>query len=93
VPESDRDELKKANDELKEALAGDDAGRIKSASDAVMQKFQAIGQSMYQNVQGQAAQEQQQAAAGGTAGGEASSPGDDGDDVVEGEIVDEGGAS
>jgi molecular chaperone DnaK len=93
VSESDRDELKKANDELKEALTGDDAGRIKSASDAVMQKFQSIGQSMYQNVQAQAAQEQQQAAAGGTAGGEASSSGDDGDDVVEGEIVDEGGAS
>jgi molecular chaperone DnaK len=97
VPESDRDELKKANDELKEALTGDDAGRVKSASDAVMQKFQSIGQSMYQNVQAQAAQEGQQAAsggaAGGTTGGGTSSSGDDGEDVVEGEIVDEGGAS
>jgi molecular chaperone DnaK len=97
VPESDRDELKKANDELKEALTGDDADRVKSASDAVMQKFQSIGQSMYQNVQAQAAQEQQQAASGGSAGGATgggtSSSGDDGDDVVEGEIVDEGGAS
>jgi molecular chaperone DnaK len=94
VPESDRDELKKANDELKEALAGDDAARIKSASDAVMQKFQSVGQSMYQNAQTQAAQEQQQAAAGGSAGGAASSSSaDDGEDVVEGEIVDEGGAS
>jgi molecular chaperone DnaK len=95
VPESDRDELRKANGELKEALTGDDADRIKTASDAVMQKFQSIGQSMYQNVQAQASQEGQAAAgaAGGTTSGETSSPGDDGDDVVEGEIVDEGGAS
>jgi hypothetical protein len=51
-----------------------------------MQVFQRIGQAMYQNVQSQPG-EQQAAAAGGGApdGGE--------DDVVEGEIVDEGGAS
>jgi molecular chaperone DnaK len=86
VPESDRNELTKANDELKEALKGEDVDAIKSATDHLMQVFQRIGQAMYQNVQSQPG-EQQAAAAGGGApdGGE--------DDVVEGEIVDEGGAS
>ncbi|MGZ4108239.1 MAG: molecular chaperone DnaK [Actinomycetota bacterium] len=86
VPESDRDELTKANDELKEALKGEDVDAIKSASDHLMQVFQRIGQAMYQNVQAQP--DQQQAAA---AGGSAPESGDG--DVVEGEIVDEGGSS
>jgi molecular chaperone DnaK len=88
VPESDRNELTKANDELKEVLKGQDVGAIKSASDHLMQVFQRIGQAMYQNVQAQPDDEQQQAAAGGGAAPESG----DGD-VVEGEIVDEGGAS
>jgi molecular chaperone DnaK len=86
VPESDRNELTKANDELKEVLKGEDVNAIKSASDHLMQVFQRIGQAMYQNVQAQP--DQQQAAA---AGGAAPDSGDG--DVVEGEIVDEGGAS
>lgn len=88
VPESDRDELKKLNDELKEALKGEDVEKIKAGTDAVMGTFQAIGQAMYQ----QTAEAQQAAAAGG---GATTTP-DDGqqeNDVVEGEIVDEGGAS
>jgi molecular chaperone DnaK len=88
VAESDRDELKKLNDELKEALQGEDVDRIKSGTDAVLAKFQGIGQAMYQ----QTPQAQEAAAAAG-GGGEATAPAGDGDnDVVEGEIVDEGGA-
>ncbi len=88
VPDGDRDDLKKANDDLKDALKGDDVERIKSATDALMQKFQSVGQQMYANQQQQAPgpEAQQQAAAGG--GGDAAQPGDG--DVVEGEIVDEG---
>jgi molecular chaperone DnaK len=86
VPEADREELMKLNEELKESLKGEDADRIKSGTDAVMAKFQSIGQAMYQ----QTAQSQTQQAAAG--GGAPSNPGADGDnDVVEGEIVDEGG--
>jgi molecular chaperone DnaK len=86
VPESDRDELRKLNDELKEVLQGDDVDKIKSGTDAVMRKFQSIGQAMYQ----QTPEAQQAAATGG--GGETTPPAGDGeDDVVEGEIVDEGG--
>src|SRR5215217_2613494 len=39
VPESDRNELTKANDELKEVLKGEDVDAIKSASDHLMQVF------------------------------------------------------
>src|SRR2546429_313506 len=63
VPAEDRDAVTKANDELKEALKGDDVERIKQATDALMQAFQRIGQAMYSQ---QAAG--QQAAAGGAGG-------------------------
>jgi len=86
VPEADRTELVKFNDELKEALKGEDVDRIKAGSEAVMGKFQAIGQAMYQ----QTAEAQQAAAAGG--GGTTPAAGEGENDVVEGEIVDEGGA-
>jgi molecular chaperone DnaK len=89
VPESDRDELKKMNEELKDVLKAEDAeaGSIRSATDATMQVFQRIGQSMYQQTQTSG----EQAATGPDAAGQGS-PSED-DDVVEGEIVDEGGAS
>jgi molecular chaperone DnaK len=85
VPEADRDELKKLSDELKEALKGEGVEKITAATDALMRKFQGIGEVMYQQAQAGAAQ---QAAAGGGSEG-APSGGDE--DVVEGEIVDEGG--
>jgi molecular chaperone DnaK len=97
VPPEDREAVQKANEEVKEALKGDDVARIKSATDALMQAFQRIGQAMYA---------QQPAAGGESAGGDqaaGSAPGSDSgssepagssgdDDVVEGEIVDEGSA-
>jgi molecular chaperone DnaK len=93
VPSDEREAVQKANEEVKEALKGDDVDRIKSATEALTQAFQRIGQAMYS----------QQAAAGGggSAGaaeaGSAADPagesaGDGDGDVVEGEIVDEGGA-
>jgi molecular chaperone DnaK len=85
VPETDRDELKKLSDELKEALKGEDIDKINAGTEALMKKFQGIGQVMYEQAQAGAAQ---QAAAGGGSEG-APSGGDE--DVVEGEIVDEGG--
>jgi molecular chaperone DnaK len=90
VPEADRDELKRLNDELKEALKGQDDDKVKPASEALMQKFSSIGQAMYQNVQ---AEETQPGAAGGpdASGGPVAEESED--DVVEGEVVDEGDAS
>lgn len=89
VPADDREAVTKANDELKEALKGDDIERIKSLTDALMQAFQRVGQAMYS----------QQQAASATAGGGASEAGGGQEgassagngDVVEGEIVDEEG--
>jgi molecular chaperone DnaK len=89
VPETDRDELKKLNDELKEALKGEDVDRIKGGTEAVLSKFQGIGQAMYQ--QTSQAQAQQAAAAGGEGPSTSGSEGEH--DVVEGEIVDEGESS
>ncbi len=85
VPPADREELRKLSDELKEALKGEDVERIKAGTDALMRRFQAVGQAMYEQVQAGAAQ--QAAAAGG--GGTGSPSGEE--EVVEGEIVDEGG--
>jgi molecular chaperone DnaK len=85
VAQADRDELKKMSDELKEAMKGEDTDKITSGTDALLRRFQSVGQSMYEQAQAGAAQ---QAAAGG---GGADSPAGE-DDVVEGEIVDEGGA-
>jgi molecular chaperone DnaK len=86
VPESERNELTKANDELKEVLKGQDTDAIGPATDHLMQVFQRVGQAMYQQGQAQPGAQQQGSAAGGSA------PDGDGD-IVEGEIVDEGGAS
>ena len=84
VQEGDREELKKANDELKEALKGEDVARIRSATEATMQVFQRIGQAMYQQAQPQAGPQQ---------GPAESAPQSGEGDVVEGEIVDEGSGS
>jgi molecular chaperone DnaK len=89
VPESDREQLKKLNEELKEALKGEDVEKIKSSTDAVMTSFSSIGQAMYQQT---AAGEPGAAASGDQAGG-ASTATEGENDVVEGEIVDEGGAA
>jgi molecular chaperone DnaK len=89
VPESDREQLKKLNEELKEALKGEDVEKIKSSTDAVMTTFSSIGQAMYQ----QTAAEDQGAAASADSAGGTSTATDGENDVVEGEIVDEGGAA
>ena len=79
VSAEDREAVEKGVAEVKEALKGDDTERIRAASDSLMEAFQRVGQAVYQ---------QQQAQAGGEQPG-----GEGGDDVVEGEVVDEGGAS
>jgi molecular chaperone DnaK len=84
VPEGDREELRKSNEDLKEVLKGEDVARIRSATEATMQVFQRIGQAMYQPTQAQAGAQQGPA--------ESAPQGDEGD-VVEGEIVDEGSGS
>lgn len=81
VSVDDRQAVEKAIADVKEALQGDDVDQIKQRTDELMQAFQRVGQAVYQ---------QQQAAAGGTEGQEGA-PSEE-EDVVEGEVVDEGGA-
>jgi molecular chaperone DnaK len=78
VSAEDREAVEKAIADVKEALKGDDTERIRAANDTLMQAYQKVGQAVYQ----------QQAAQGGD-----QPAGDAPDDVVEGEVVDEGGAS
>ncbi|HEX6844131.1 MAG TPA: molecular chaperone DnaK [Actinomycetota bacterium] len=88
VPQDKKDELVAANDELKELLKDQaaDAEALKTASDKVMGIFSQVGQAMYQHVSTPEGGPQ-----AGSGGGEEASSGED--DVVEGEIVEEGGAS
>ncbi len=87
VPQADKDELTAANGELKEALANQDADAdtLRAASDKVMGIFSRVGQAMHEK-----AQTPDATAAG--AGDSAQTPSGE-DEVVEGEIVEEGGAS
>jgi molecular chaperone DnaK len=86
VAQADRDELTKLNGELREVLgkADAEAEELKAATEKVMSVFGRVGQSMHQQAQAD------QAPAAGEATGEAASADDE---VVEGEIVEEGGAS
>ena len=92
ISDADKAELTTKNDELKQALKDESAetDSLRSASDALMQVWQRVGQSMHEHAA------QAQAAAGGGGDETSASSGeqpDDDEDVVEGEIVDEGGAS
>jgi molecular chaperone DnaK len=92
VPESDKSELSTATDALKEALKDQDAdaAKLNAASESVMTVFSRVGQAMYQQAQASGAPET--AGQTGDAGNDTSSSNDD-EEVVEGEIVEEGGSS
>jgi molecular chaperone DnaK len=92
LADADKADLTSKNDELKQALKDESAETetLRTATEALMQAWQKAGQSMHE----QAAQQSQAAAGGGPSETSAPDAGADGDeDVVEGEIVDEGGAS
>ena len=88
APAADKDELVQANDELKKLLgdAASDTDALKAATEKVMGIFSRVGQTMHEQAQasGQAADASQETP-------EAAGSGDD--EVVEGEIVEEGGSS
>ena len=91
VSDADRTDLTKVNDELKDVLKDEaaDAEKLTTATDAAMNVFQRVGQAMYQNAQSEASAPQPDA--GDADGGQTPPEGDD--DVVEGEMIEEGGAS
>jgi molecular chaperone DnaK len=85
LPESDRRAVEQALGEVKDALKGDDSGRIKAASEALMTASHKLAEQIYQSSEGGPS-------AGGTAGGSAGGQSGNDEDVVDAEIVDEGGA-
>jgi len=90
VPAAERDEVQAAIEATKEALKGTDLSAINAASERLAQAAQKIGPAMAAAQQASAA-----AGGGGTADGSAGSAGPGGggpDDVVDAEVVDEGGA-
>jgi molecular chaperone DnaK len=89
IPEADRTELSKKSDELKDILKDEaaDAATLTAAADSLMEVFQRVGTAMVQNQQAAPTEATDDASAGATA--DAASE----DDVVEGEIIEEGGAS
>jgi molecular chaperone DnaK len=90
VSAGDREPVEKAVTEVREALKGEDVERIRTRTEELLQALQRVGQTVYQQTQ--------QAAAGGggadagPASGSTEGP-SGGEDVVEGEVVDEEGQS
>jgi molecular chaperone DnaK len=90
IADADKVDLTSKNDELKQALKEEsaDTETLRSASEALMQAWQKASQALHE----QAAQAQS-AAPGGDSSENPDADADGDEDVVEGEIVDEGGAS
>ena len=84
VPADDREAVEKAAEEVKESLKGEDLEEIKSKTELLMKAFEKVGADMYAQAQASAPQSDEGAEGTEEAGD---------DDVVEGEIVDEGEAS
>jgi molecular chaperone DnaK len=92
LPDADKVELTSKNDELNQILKDESADTdvLRSTTEALMQAWQKVSQSLHQ----QAAQTQSSAEGGDSSETSAPDADADGDeDVVEGEIVDEGGSS
>ena len=91
VSQEDRLAIDRALNDLRDALKGEDAAKMKSATDAALQASQKLGEAMYKSQQANAGAQAQQAGAqaGANAGAQAGAANNGGkDDVVEAEVVD-----
>ena len=91
VSQEERLAIERALNDLREALKGEDAAKMKSATDAALQASQKLGEAMYKSQQANAGAQAQQAGAqaGANAGAQAGAANNGGkDDVVEAEVVD-----
>lgn len=91
VSQDDRLAIDRALNDLRDALKGEDAAKMKSATDAALQASQKLGEAMYKSQQANASAQAQQAGAqaGANAGAQAGATNNGGkDDVVEAEVVD-----
>lgn len=91
VSQEERLAIERALNDLRDALKGEDAAKMKSATDAALQASQKLGEAMYKSQQANASAQAQQAGAqaGANAGAQAGAANNGGkDDVVEAEVVD-----
>lgn len=91
VSQDDRLAIDRALNDLRDALKGEDAAKMKSATDAALQASQKLGEAMYKSQQANVGAQAQQAGAqaGANAGAQAGAANNGGkDDVVEAEVVD-----
>ncbi len=91
VSQEERLAIERALNDLRDALKGEDAAKMKSATDAALQASQKLGEAMYKSQQANAGAQAQQAGAqaGANAGAQAGAASNGGkDDVVEAEVVD-----
>ncbi|WP_428053261.1 molecular chaperone DnaK [Candidatus Avelusimicrobium stercoris] len=91
VSQEDRLAIDRALNDLRDALKGEDAAKMKAATDAALQVSQKLGEAMYKSQQANAGAQAQQAGAqaGANAGAQAGAANNGGkDDVVEAEVVD-----
>lgn len=91
VSQEDRLAIDRALNDLRDALKGEDAAKMKAATDAALQASQKLGEAMYKSQQANAGAQAQQAGAqaGANAGAQAGAANNGGkDDVVEAEVVD-----
>ena len=87
VSQDDRLAIDRALGDLREALKGEDADKIRTAKDAALQASQKLGEAMYKAQQAQAGAAGAQAGAAGPEAAQAAGNGGK-DDVVEAEVVD-----
>jgi molecular chaperone DnaK len=87
VDEASKSEIENAIKEVRESLTSDDAGDIRSKSQALQAAFHKVSEAMYERAQQQAQAEQAASSGDGASGNGAAS---EEEDVVDAEVVDEG---
>ncbi|MFL5849990.1 MAG: molecular chaperone DnaK [Solirubrobacteraceae bacterium] len=87
VDEASKSEIENAIKEVRESLTSDDAGNIRSKSQALQAAFHKVSEAMYERAQQQTQAEQAAASGDGASGNGAAS---EEEDVVDAEVVDEG---
>jgi molecular chaperone DnaK len=87
VDEASKAEIENAIKEVRESLTSDDAGNIRSKSQALQAAFHKVSEAMYERAQQQTQAEQAASSGDGASGNGAAS---EEEDVVDAEVVDEG---
>jgi molecular chaperone DnaK len=87
VDEASKSEIENAIKEVRESLTSDDAGDIRSKSQALQAAFHKVSEAMYERAQQQSQAEQAASSGDGASGNGAAS---EEEDVVDAEVVDEG---